>query len=66
MIFVAIHEIAHIMTESVGHTDEFWENMRFLLAIAMSDDLQIYHYQPYHVEPKAYCGTMISDTPLKL
>lgn len=66
MIFVAIHELAHIMTESVGHTQEFWENMRFLLNQAMSDDLKIYHYLPYHKEPKPYCGTLISDTPLKL
>lgn len=66
MTFVAIHELAHLMTESVGHTTEFWENMKFLLSSAMSDDLQIYKYQPYHTHPQSYCGTMISDTPIKL
>ena len=30
-MFVAIHELAHIMTESVGHEPEFWDNMGFLL-----------------------------------
>jgi len=66
MIFVAIHELAHIMTQSVGHTREFWENMKFLLVNAMANDLKIYQYQPYHKQPQSYCGTIISDTPLKL
>ena len=66
MIFVAIHELAHIMTESIGHTHEFWENMKFLLDIAMTNKLGIYQYEPYHKDPKSYCGTVISDTPLKL
>jgi len=66
MIFVAVHELAHIMTESVGHTREFWENMKFLLSSAMTGDLKIYQYHPYHRQPQAYCGTVISDTPLKL
>ena len=47
MIFVAIHELAHIMTQSVGHTPEFWNNMKFLLQVATTD-LKIYAYQPYH------------------
>lgn len=66
MMFVSIHELAHIMTESVGHSHEFWENMKFLLHLAMEDDLKIYQYQPYHKKPQPYCGTVIADTPLKL
>ena len=31
MMFVAIHELAHVMTKSIGHTTEFWNNMRYLL-----------------------------------
>lgn len=65
MIFVAIHELAHIMTESIGHTHEFWDNMKFLLQNAMVSELKIYQYQPYHKIPKTYCGTQITDTPLK-
>ena len=26
-----LHELAHIMTKSVGHTEEFWNNFRYLL-----------------------------------
>lgn len=62
--FVAIHELAHIMTVSRGHKPEFWNNFRFLLKFAVRHNY--YSYQPYHVRPQSYCGTMISDTPLKL
>ena len=31
LTFVAIHELAHIATQSIGHTDEFWSNFKFLL-----------------------------------
>jgi hypothetical protein len=31
MTFVAIHELAHICTESIGHTAEFWNNFGWLL-----------------------------------
>jgi hypothetical protein len=36
LMFVAIHELAHIMTISIGHEPDFWNNMRFLLAIAIN------------------------------
>lgn len=65
MIFVAIHELAHLMSQSIGHTKEFWENMRFLLQISLSDDLRIYQFQPYHITPQKYCGTIITDTPIR-
>ena len=26
LTFVAIHELAHLMTASIGHKDEFWDN----------------------------------------
>lgn len=64
LFFVALHELAHIMTVSIGHTKEFWSNFRFLLRHAVKDGY--YRYHPYHHMPKKYCGTYISDTPLKL
>lgn len=66
MMFVAIHEMAHLMTISIGHTKEFWGNMEFILKEALSKDVNLYEYQPFHQSPKPYCGTMITDTPLKL
>lgn len=62
--FVALHELAHVMTKSIGHTEEFWNNFKFLLKHAIN--IGIYKYQPFHLKPVKYCGTMISDTPYKL
>lgn len=62
MMFVAIHELAHLMSESVGHTKEFWDNMKFLLKKGI--EIDIYTKQDFNKLPKEYCGTMITDTPL--
>lgn len=61
LMFVAIHEIAHIMTLSVGHTDEFWQNFKFLLENAV--ELGIYEPIDYKKNPKNYCGMNITDNP---
>lgn len=64
ILFVALHEIAHVMTISVGHTEEFWENFRFLLAHAIH--WKMYKPVNFRAKPQPYCGTFITDTPLKL
>ena len=61
--FVGIHELAHLMTESIGHNQEFWDNMKFLLKVAI--DNNIYTKQDFSSNPIEYCGTMITDTPLR-
>lgn len=60
--FVALHELAHIMTKSVGHTEEFWKNFKFLLKNAVN--LGIYDHVDYSTDPQPYCGITVSDTPL--
>jgi predicted metal-dependent hydrolase len=62
MMFVAIHELAHLMTKSIGHTPEFWDNMRFLLKKGI--ELKLYKKHDYSTTPKDYCGTKITDSPL--
>lgn len=61
LTFVAIHELAHIMTKSVGHTDEFWNNFRFLLENAK--EAGIYEPVDYKNSPQEYCGMKITDNP---
>ena len=61
--FVALHEMAHVMTVSIGHKKEFWENFRFILAHAIK--WKIYTPVNYNASPKPYCGIKITDTPLK-
>ena len=63
IMFVAIHELAHVMTKSIGHTQEFWDNMRFLLKKAIF--LKLYNKVDYKEKPVPYCGTKITDSPLQ-
>jgi hypothetical protein len=61
LIFVAIHELSHIATKSIGHKDEFWNNFKFLLTEAK--DIGIYDMVDYKKKPQRYCGTDINDNP---
>ena len=62
MMFVALHELAHIMTKSVGHTDEYWDNFRYLLKKAIK--LGLYKEVNFEKNPVDYCGTKITNSPL--
>lgn len=62
MVFVALHELAHIATESIGHTDEFWDNFRWLLQEALN--IGIYKDQDFRSKPVPYCGIRITESPL--
>jgi hypothetical protein len=61
LMFVAIHELAHDMTSSIGHEPEFWENFKFLLQNAY--DANIHKPVDYSEEPVGYCGMTIQDNP---
>jgi len=63
LMFVALHELAHIMTKSVGHTKEFWDNFEFLLREAI--EFGYYVDIDYSSDPHMYCGVEITDSPLK-
>ena len=60
--FVALHELSHILTESIGHTSEFWKNFKFILTLGVK--LGIYKKVDYSVNPKEYCGMKVTDSPL--
>ena len=61
LTFVALHELSHIMTTSIGHKQEFWQNFKFVLENAKEANI----YQPvdYKKNPKKYCGMTINDNP---
>tara|TARA_Y100000816_G_C26038056_1_gene543590 strand:+ start:209 stop:802 length:594 start_codon:yes stop_codon:yes gene_type:complete len=61
LMFVALHELSHIMTKSVGHTTEFWSNFRFVLKNAAK--INIYNPVNYKEKPTQYCGMTITDNP---
>lgn len=61
LTFVALHELSHIATKSVGHGEEFWRNFKFLLGEASK--INIYQQIDYKKKPARYCGTDITDNP---
>ena len=50
------------MTLTVGHTPEFWDNMKFLLEDAV--EIGIYEPIDYSKEEGNYCGEPITNNPL--
>ena len=61
LTFVALHELAHVCTKSVGHTPEYWENFKFLLV--QGEKINIYKPVDYSKNPKRYCGMSINHNP---
>ena len=61
LTFVAIHELSHVMTKSIGHKSEFWSNFKFLLECAK--EAGIHSPVDYKKEPQQYCGMKIHDNP---
>ena len=61
MVFVALHEMAHMITDSIGHEPEFWNNFGWLLKEA--EKIGAYQYQDFKAHPVRYCGTNITDQP---
>jgi len=61
LMFVAIHELSHIMTKSIGHKSEFWQNFKFLLENAQEADIHV--PEDYKKKPREYCGMKIHDNP---
>ena len=61
MMFVSIHEMAHMITKSIGHEPEFWNNFGWLLREAEAKGL----YKPtdFKSHPVMYCGVSITDSP---
>jgi hypothetical protein len=61
LTFVALHELTHIMTSSIGHKQEFWNNFKYLLQNAKKAG--IYYPVDYKKDPQQYCGMTINDNP---
>ena len=61
LMFVAIHEMSHIASVSIGHNTEFWDNFKFLLKEAA--EAKLYIPINYKKENEEYCGMKITDNP---
>jgi hypothetical protein len=62
VMFVLLHEMAHLMSTTVGHTPEFWANFKRILHDAVQ--CGIYTTVNYAKTPIKYCGMTITDSPI--
>jgi hypothetical protein len=61
ILFVALHEMSHVGTSSIGHTPEFWNHFAWVLEQA--EHVNIYKYTDFAAHPVEYCGVHITDSP---
>ncbi len=61
LLFVALHEMAHMGTSTIGHSPDFWNNFAWLLTQA--EEYGIYKYTDFAAHPVEYCGVHITDSP---
>ncbi len=61
LMFVALHEMGHMVTPTIGHDVHFWNNFGWLLQQA--ENMGIYKPTNFREHPVAYCGVKITDAP---
>lgn len=60
LMYVATHELGHLMTKEIGHTETFWENFKYLLNEAVK--INVYTKIDYSNSPIDYCGINIKSS----
>jgi hypothetical protein len=60
-MFVILHELAHVMSVTYGHNEEFKNNFAYITKLA--SQLGIYHPEDFTNNPRSYCGIVINSTP---
>lgn len=63
VMYVAIHELAHVACPEINHTDLFKKIFIFFLKIAVI--LGIYEKMDYQDSPEEYCGLTINENLFK-
>lgn len=63
LLYVAIHEIAHIGCPEIGHTNLFFKINFYLLKKAV--EFNLYKFDDYNNIPREYCGINLNNTLLK-
>jgi hypothetical protein len=62
LLFVVLHECAHIANEGWGHEQDFWVVFKWLLGHAVASG--VYKPVDYGEHPVVYCGLTVDYQPL--
>jgi len=57
IIWVLLHELAHVMTSAYRHDDEFWKHNKFLVDEAVKR--KYYIFARYEDQPQPFCGSVL-------
>jgi hypothetical protein len=60
LMYVAVHELGHLMTDEIGHTPKFWHNFRRLATEAV--EIGVYRKVDFNAKPEPYCGINITSS----
>ena len=58
VLYVILHELAHVMTQKYDHNKEFWDNFNFL--VDFTNKHNIYNKIDYSKNPKSFCNSTIT------
>ena len=62
LMYVVLHELAHVVSKSIGHNDEFKTNFKYLVSSAIQ--AKVYTYVNYSKTPVHYCGINLTTNIL--
>jgi hypothetical protein len=60
--FVLLHELAHVISVSYDHGNEFWTNFKFILEFCQK--YNIYNAPNYDISNVIYCGLVVKYNPV--
>lgn len=58
IMYVVLHELAHVMTQDYSHNKEFWDNFAFLVKNAIR--IGIYKKINYQKNPAEFCNATLT------
>jgi hypothetical protein len=61
LVFVNLHELAHLLDRNYGHEESFWAGFQVLLKEA--EEIGVYKPIDYRLYPVKYCGLIINSSP---
>lgn len=62
-MYVLLHEIAHVATDTYGHPPEFWINFRWFLEVA--EKMGVYSYEDFDRAQVTFCGHTLGNNVLR-
>lgn len=60
VMYVALHELAHLGNEEIGHPPSFWRLFEFILKEAVA--IGIYKKEDFAKKPQPYCGITVDSS----